>query len=242
MNRLETAVQVEAVSESLLLLRFGDGIDVETNARVHAAVACLRSRLPSGVVELVPAYASLAVSYDPDRWFDPADSREPAARLADVLLSLLESDAATPTGLAPRTIEIPVCYDAELAPDLMDAARQLRIDSAELAARHAAASYRVAMLGFAPGFPYLLGLDPGLQLPRRAQPRLRVPAGSVAIGGAQTGIYPSELPGGWQLIGRTPWRLFDATRSPPNRLAAGDTVRFVAIGRDDYERLDEHAA
>ena len=97
--------------------------------------------------------------------------------------------------------------------------------------------YRVAMLGFAPGFPHLLGLDPALHMPRRAQPRLRVPAGSVAIGGAQTGIYPRELPGGWQLIGRTPLRLFDAQLDPPSLLAPGDRVRFRTIDADEFDTL-----
>ena len=104
-------------------------------------------------------------------------------------------------------------------------------------ARHGAPLYRVAMLGFAPGFPYLLGLDPGLALPRRDQPRQRVEAGSVAIGGSQTGIYPQASPGGWQLIGRTPLRLFDPQRQPPCPLAPGDGVRFVAISRAEFDRL-----
>jgi KipI family sensor histidine kinase inhibitor len=126
-------------------------------------------------------------------------------------------------------VEIPVCYGGDFGPDLDALASHAKLTAADVIARHTAATYTVAMLGFAPGFPYLFGLDPALEMPRRASPRTRVPAGSVAIGGAQTGIYPSELPGGWQLIGRTPLALFDAQRDPPSLLMPGDRVRFVAI-------------
>ena len=119
----------------------------------------------------------------------------------------------------------------------MTLAQHAALDVDEVIARHTAATYRVAMLGFAPGFPYLFGLDPSLHMPRRANPRTRVPAGSVAIGGAQTGIYPSELPGGWQIIGRSPAVLFDVKRDPPSLLMPGDTVRFVRI---DAQQFAEH--
>ncbi len=120
-------------------------------------------------------------------------------------------------------------YGGEAGPDLADVAARAGIGADEAAARHAAGGYTVAMLGFAPGFPYLLGLDPSLATPRHATPRTRVEAGSVGIGGAQTGIYPASGPGGWRIIGRTPLRLFDAMRDPPTLLRAGDRVRFVAI-------------
>ena len=116
-------------------------------------------------------------------------------------------------------------------------AAHARLCAEVVVARHAAAEYRVAMLGFAPGFSYLLGLDPALHVPRRAQPRLRVPAGSIAIGGMQTGIYPRELPGGWQLIGRTPLRLFDARLDPPTLFMPGDRVRFRAIDAREFDAL-----
>jgi len=128
-----------------------------------------------------------------------------------------------------RVIDVPVCYGGDFGPDLDALATHAKLEAADVIARHTAATYTVAMLGFAPGFPYLFGLDPALHMPRRASPRTRVPAGSVAIGGAQTGVYPSELPGGWQLIGRTPLVLFDARRDPPSLLVPGDCVRFVAI-------------
>ena len=125
----------------------------------------------------------------------------------------------------------------EVQRGIMEAANE-----AEVIARHVAGRYRVAMLGFAPGFPYLLGLDPRLTVPRRADPRARVPAGSVAIGGMQTGIYPEALPGGWQLIGRTPLGLFDMRATPPSQLQPGDRVRFEAIDTARFDELQERDA
>jgi allophanate hydrolase subunit 1 len=136
-------------------------------------------------------------------------------------------------------VEIPVCYGGEHGPDLDAVAAHAGLSRDEVVARHAGAGYTVAMLGFAPGFPYLLGLDPALHVPRRANPRTRVPSGSVAIGGAQTGIYPRELPGGWHLIGRTPRALFDPARNPPCLLAPGDRVRFRTITADEFAPLAE---
>jgi inhibitor of KinA len=134
-------------------------------------------------------------------------------------------------------IDIPVCYGGECGPDLDGLALHAKLPAAEVIARHCAAEYRVAMLGFAPGFAYLLGLDSTLHAPRHAVPRVRVPAGSVAIGGAQTGVYPRELPGGWRIIGRTPLVLFDASRDPPAVLGPGQRVRFRAIDADEFARL-----
>ena len=142
---------------------------------------------------------------------------------------------------ASHTLEIPVRYGGAFGEDLDAAAAELGIAADTVIARHGAALYTVAMVGFAPGFPYLSGLDPSLALPRLATPRTRVPAGSVAIGGAQTGIYPRESPGGWRLLGRTPLRLFDPQRASPSLLAPGDRVRFVAIDDDAFARLERDA-
>ena len=229
---------IESLAEDALLLRFGDHIDAELNARVHATVARLRAGNLADVSEIAPSYASLLVRFDPFAWSDAGDT--PHARLLaaiDPILRGMEIDSTHPP--QARVVEIPVCYGGEFGPDLNDIAKHARLDAHEFSARHAAAEYTVAMLGFAPGFPYLLGLDPALHAPRRTSPRTRVPAGSVAIGGAQTGIYPSELPGGWQVIGRTPSVLFDARRNPPCLLAPGDRVRFRAIENSGFHALFE---
>jgi len=233
---MTSAIQCEAMAEDALLLRFGESIDEATNARVHAAARALQLRWPE--LELVPAYASLLLRFDPRQW-PPADDdtqQQPAdivqAALADV------PPVETPT----RQVEIPVCYGDAFGLDLAELAASIGLSVEEVIARHSAVEYRVAMLGFAPGFPYLLGLDPVLSLPRRSDPRQRVPAGSVAIGGAQTGIYPAELPGGWRLIGRTPLQLFDVARGSiehgsPSLLQPGDRLRFRPIDPATFERL-----
>jgi len=226
------AIRFESLAEDALLLRFGDRIDPLLNARVHAAVAILRRLQPA--LECVPAYASVLLRFDPLAWrgTDAATPHQMLERAARAALAGPETPAET-----TRQHEIPVCYGGAHGPDLAAVAQHLGLSIEQVIARHVAAGYHVAMLGFAPGFPYLLGLDPALAMPRRPDPRQRVPAGSVAIGGAQTGIYPAPLPGGWQLIGRTPLRLFDVAATPPSRLAAGDRVRFRAIDEDEFRHL-----
>lgn len=228
-----TSTQRERLADDAWLLHFGADtppIDDAINARVHRAAARMRDDAPAWLRDLVPAYASLAVFFDPDAIDALAVERWLDAQLA-------ENSIATDIG-ASRCIDIPVVYGGEFGEDLDGAAAELGLSAAALAERHAAATYTVAMIGFAPGFPYLSGLDPALALPRLATPRTRVPAGSVAIGGAQTGLYPRESPGGWRLIGRTPLRLFEPTRSSPSLLSPGDRVRFVAIDACEFARLD----
>lgn len=231
--------EIEPLGETMLLLRFGERVDAAVNARVHAAARMLsRVELP-GLIDVIPAYATLALHYDAPFWAG-RDGSPPWQHLAGALRAVF-------AGVQPsephegRSVEIPVRYGGEHGADLEAVAAHAGLDIDAVIARHVAVEYRVAMLGFAPGFPYLLGLDPALRMPRRAQPRTRVPRGSVAIGGAQTGIYPSELPAGWQLIGRTPLTLFDAAREPPCLLAPGDRVRFRAIDTAEFDALAESA-
>jgi len=205
---------LELLGEGALLIRLGDRIDDDINDAAIALAERLRDHF-----DAAPAYASVCVRFDVDR---PPD--------ADALLTLIEESLAERRSAGSSdVIEIPVRYGGEFGPDIADVAAHTQLDIDEVVARHAAATYSVAMLGFMPGFPYLRGLPPELVTPRRATPRTQVPAGSVAIGGAQTGIYPRELPGGWQLIGRTPLNLFDATRDEPALLHPGQRVRFVPI-------------
>ncbi|QBB71397.1 5-oxoprolinase subunit PxpB [Pseudolysobacter antarcticus] len=237
------APSLEALGDSALIVRFGDRLDARINAQVHRAAALLAAANLAGVREIVPAYASLTVHYDP-AFFSHDDSAQidvsPFARIGERLLVLLH-DSRDEILQTTRLIEIPVCYGAEFGPDLADVAAHAGLSEAEVVALHSTSTYRVAMLGFAPGFPYLFGLNESLHLPRRATPRTRVPAGSVAIGGQQTGIYPGELPGGWHLIGRTPLHLFDAARASPALLAPADEVRFIAIDADEFAHLQTSA-
>ena len=231
--------RVEPLAEDALLLRFGDGIDVATNARVHEAASALRDAGLPGITDVAPAYATLLLRFDPSIWDNGALLETVAKTLDPGLRRDDEPKNAVALPETARVVEIPVCYGGECGPDIDAVAEHAGLSRNEVVARHAAAEYTVAMLGFAPGFPYLLGLDASLHVPRRANPRTRVAAGSVAIGGAQTGIYPRELPGGWHLIGRTPLALFDPAREPPCLLAAGDRVRFRAIDADEFARLAE---
>lgn len=232
-----TAFTLEPMGEDALLLRFGERIDAALNAQVHAAARALRDAALPGLEELVPAYASLLLRLDAATAAD-ADRMSAMERRVRAVLDALAGGAEAPAGAAAaRAIEIPVCYGGDFGPDLEDVAAHAGLDADAVIALHAAGDYRVAMLGFAPGFPYLLGLDPRLHAPRLATPRTRVPAGAVAIGGAQTGIYPRALPGGWRIVGRTPLALFDLAREPACLLAPGDRVRFRAIDAAAFARL-----
>jgi KipI family sensor histidine kinase inhibitor len=229
--------RIEPLGDCAVLIRFGERIDVQLNARALAAAEAVRRAALPGVTAIAPAYASVTVRYDPRAWHENKDDA-PYERFAARIRELV--DAATQSAAAVHVsapVEIPVCYGGEFGPDLAHVAEHAGIAASEVIARHSGAGYHVAMLGFAPGFPYLLGLDASLHTPRRASPRTRVAAGSVAIGGAQTGVYPRELPGGWHLIGRTPLTLFDAARDPPALLAPGVRVRFRAIDAAQFATL-----
>lgn len=216
---------IERLGEDGLLVRLGTAIDPRINARVHALARKLAASRPHWVRDIVPAYASLAVCVDPG---NPPHASDPLDA-AIAWIRAQQADVVADTAVR-NVVEIPVRYGGDDGPDLADVAAHAGLDPADVITRHATIEYTVAMLGFAPGFPYLLGLDPTLAIQRLQTPRLRVPAGSVGIGGAQTGIYPRSGPGGWRIIGRTDITLFDPRHSPPSLLSAGDRVRFVPVG------------
>jgi KipI family sensor histidine kinase inhibitor len=232
-----SSAQIEPLGDCALLIRFGDRISVAVNARALAATAALLQADLPGVREVAPAYASVCVQYDPVVWADPTRQHTPFAHIALHINKLVDNAAFIPTPAMRTGIEIPVRYGGDFGPDLAALAAHAKLTQDAAIARHCAGDYRVAMLGFAPGFPYLLGLDAALHAPRLANPRTRVPTGSVAIGGAQTGIYPRESPGGWQIIGRTPLVLFDSVRDPPALLQPGQHVRFRAINAAEFAEL-----
>ena len=210
--------RIVPLGDSALLAVLGSGVQLELSRRVARLAAELRSLNAPGLVGVVPAYAALAVHFDPDL----ADPDALAERLAQLATAELRREAPGPSDNGTCHV-IPVRYDG---PDIAAVADRLRLTPAEIVRRHSERTYRVLFLGFVPGFGYLGPLDPALALPRRAEPRRRVPAGSVAIAGEQTAVYPVETPGGWHLIGRTDAVLFDPDREVPNLLAPGDRVRF----------------
>jgi len=221
------------MGDRALLVVLGEGIDPAVNDRVHHLAAVIRASGLPGLTDLVPSYATLAVHYDPVAW--AAGGRPFEALRAELGRLWAGAGAAAPP--APRQVEIPVCYGLEYGPDLDTVAAHCGLSRDEIVARHTAAEYRVYMLGFSPGFSYLGGLDPTIAAPRRETPRIKVPAGSAGIAGMQTGIYPMESPGGWQIIGRTPMRLFDPGQEEPCLLRPGDRLRFVPVDLDAYQAL-----
>jgi KipI family sensor histidine kinase inhibitor len=202
------------LGDAALLVRLGATIDREVAARVRRLATRIRRAGFAGVRDVTPAYASFAV------YFDPRETTHDAIARAIASVPDTDADEALPS----RHHDVPVRYDGI---DLTDVAERTGMSEREVIERHTATTYTVYCLGFVPGFGYLGDLDPRLALPRRREPRPRVPAGSVAIAETQTAVYPLDTPGGWHLIGRTTMTMFDSRTDPPARLAAGDTVRFV---------------
>jgi KipI family sensor histidine kinase inhibitor len=211
--------------DSLLLVDLDAGMDPVVNARAVALADALRTAQLPGVRDVVPSYAGVGVHVDPLR-LDAVALERAVAEAWDV--GPLEA------GSTGRLVEIPVCYGGDHGPDLNEVATFAHCTPDDVIRRHSEAVYRVYMLGFLPGFAYLGAVDEVIAMPRRATPRAAVPAGSVGIAGRQTGVYPSASPGGWRLVGRTPWRMFDPSRPRPSALEAGDRVRFVPMAAGQW--------
>ena len=222
------------LGDSAVAIVLGTRIDASTLRRVNALAAAIRKARGPGIEDVVPAYASVTVFFEPAQLAaGGAAPLEAVRRLVESCAAGIADGSAAPAG-APREIEVPVCYGGEHGPDLGEVATHCGLGPGDVIERHSGAAYEVYAIGFVPGFPYLGGLPPSLRTPRRVTPRTRVPAGSVGIGGSQTGVYPFATPGGWQIIGRTPLALFAAGRTPPALLRAGDRVRFRAISAEEF--------
>jgi len=206
------------VGESALLVELGDELSLFINTRVHQLDALVRQSQKTGILACVPGYASLLVTFEP---------RQIGFKgVYDLIQTCLDAEELA-SEYEPKRVEIPVIYGGEDGPDLYAVAKANVLPAQVVVEKHTAPVYRVGMMGFTPGFAYLLGLDPDLATPRRETPRMKVPAGSVGIAGEQTGIYPLESPGGWQIIGRTEQALFNPDTTPHFLLSPGDEVRFV---------------
>jgi inhibitor of KinA len=212
--------------EAGISVEFGNAIEPAVNARVRHLFQVLKIAQPIGLVDLIPSYHSLFIEYDP------------CLCSFERLLCVVEDAIREGSGPAVEdgpVVEIPVCYADEYGPDAEELAAVHLLSVEDMILIHSSPIYTVYMIGFMPGFPYLGGLDERLITPRRQAPRRNVPAGSVGIADRQTGIYPLASPGGWQLIGRTPLRLFDPSRPEPFLLKTGDRVRFIPISKDAFE-------
>ena len=214
--------------DSGLLIEFGETIDLKTNQRVVALNdATLKTHI-EGVEELVPTYRSLLIRYDPQK----ISYERLVDRVKDV-----EAMLKPIVMREGRRVVMPVIYGGEYGPDLAYVAKIHGLTEEQVVKLHSEKQYRVYMIGFIAGFPYLGEVADEIATPRLETPRLKVPAGSIGIAEKQTGIYPREAPGGWQIIGRTPVRLFNPTKRKPVLLEAGDTVKFRTISEEEYNAL-----
>jgi inhibitor of KinA len=222
------------LGDTAVVIELGKKIDHATHEKVKAVAQLIDSSSLEGMVEYIPAFTTVTVIYDPlVATYDLFSER---------VQTLLDQSPPESAALEDRRVDIPVRYGGDFGPDLDAVASHTGLSPAEVIAIHGEPEYLVYMIGFAPGFPYLGGMSERLVSPRRQSPRAKIPAGSVGIAGGQTGVYPIETPGGWQLIGRTPLRLFRPELDEPSLLRTGDLVRFRAIEQDEYEDLLERDA
>lgn len=223
-------VKILTEGDSSLLIEFGKEISPEINGKITALVHLLKAQQIEGVVDLIPAFCSLLINYDP--------RVITYSKLKKRLEKLLKLEVETEESIK-KVIEIPVCYGGEYGPDLDNIAEHAGIDREEVIKIHSSRDYLIYMLGFLPGFSYLGGLDERIHTPRLANPRIKISAGSVGIGGSQTGIYPLDSPGGWQLLGMTPVKTYDPNREQPILFEAGDYIRFVPVSEEEYLSIKE---
>jgi len=222
-------MQIIPVGDAAILIKTGTEISPETNLEIRKLMHIFEQSILSGLLELVPAYTDILVYYDPYRiGFEEMCSmiRDAAAQRSGMILP------------CPQILHVPVLYGGEYGPDLPEVASRSKLTENEVIEIHTSVDYLVYMLGFTPGFCYLGGLNPKIAAERRQSPRLQIPAGAVGIAGKQTGVYPVESPGGWQIIGRTPLRMFDAMRNTVFLVSMGDYIRFYAIDQQGFKRIE----
>src|SRR3954462_6721813 len=232
MARLPKPLGVVPLGDLAAYVEFSRTLDLEVNSVAQRLAAAIVASGDPRIRDVVPALGGVAVHFDPAY---EGDVLQAAAQLVEQCMKKGLPDADD----LGRDVDVPVCYDAEFALDMKEVSEKLKLLAEEIAQRHAAGRYRVLMVGFAPGHPYIGGLDPKLAVPRRDTPRAIVPAGSVAIANQQTVVYPYAIPGGWSVIGRTPLTSFDAMRPRPSLFAAGDRVRFRANDKREFLALRE---
>lgn len=210
-----------------IVMEFGNEINKDINAKIRSTMAAIDGNI-EGIVEMTPTYRSITIVYEPEK-LSYSDLVEQLKKYE----SVSSSDGEEKVNL----IEIPTLYGGEYGPDMDFVKSNAGLSEEEVVKIHAGTDYLVYMLGFAPGFTYLGGMDERIATPRLKSPRLKIEAGSVGIAGSQTGMYPSESPGGWQLIGRTPLKLYNPEAEPPVFIQAGDYIRYVSIDEEEYNKI-----
>jgi len=232
MKAVET-IQYYPLGDSAIVIQLGNEISESIQHHISSICSFLEDYSFEGFIEYVPAFTTVTIFYDALI----TDYETAQSLLQDMLLEIMEGIEEKD---AP-VVEIPVLYGGTQGPDLSDVATHAGISETEVIALHTAGEYLVYMIGFAPGFPYLGGMNEKIATPRKETPRSKIAAGSVGIAGAQTGVYPIETPGGWQIIGQTPLELFDVERQPPALLKAGDKLRFIAISEAEFKKIKGQA-
>jgi inhibitor of KinA len=226
---------IEPLGDNSIIIDLGDDISREIQQKVKKVSSFFEENAFDWLIETVPGFTTVAVFYDP---LKIKHATLPYEKVCDELAPLLEK-LEIDQDAEPRIVEIPVCYGGEFGPDLEEVAERNGLTAEEVIDIHSNGEYIVYMIGFAPGFPYIGGMSDKIAAPRRKNPRLKIPAGSVGIAGKQTGVYPIETPGGWQLIGRTPRKLFLPDGETPSLLQAGDQIKFVPISEDEFQKWEE---
>lgn len=223
-------IRIAPAGDSSILIEFGHEIKPEINQKISATVQLLKAQHTPGVIDIIPAFCSLLINYDP-RVISYGEMKKRVQEIVKVEVKAGET--------RKKVYEIPVCYGGEFGPDIQAIADHAGLSVEEVIEIHSSRDYLIYMLGFLPGFCYLGGLDERIHTPRLASPRLKISAGSVGIGGSQTGIYPLDSPGGWQLMGMTPVKTYDPDREVPILVEAGDYIRFVPIDEAEFYRIKE---
>ena len=236
-----TVVTMKPLGDSALMVQLGDGMDPSIHEKVKNLSALLDEQPFEGFIESVPAYNNVTIYYNPYAVYLSQIGEEgftPFQKVSAFMSELVQQIGRKQT-FEERTITIPVYYGGEFGPDLEYVATYHGLSNEEVIRIHSENEYLVYMIGFAPGFPFMGGMNEAIATPRKESPRLSIAPGSVGIAGKQTGVYPLETPGGWQIIGSTPKKLFLPNMSPPTLLQSGDKIRFVPISLEEYRSVEE---
>lgn len=240
MNKDKITAEMFSISETAILVQFGNEINKSIQIKVKAFADYIDEKPFEGMIECISAFTSVTVIYDPVKVRKAyGKSNQFAYEIVQSEINKILNDIVTESNGKSRIVEVPVCYGGKFGPDLEYVAAYNKISIEEVVKIHSEGEYLVYMIGFAPGFPYLGGMSEKISAPRRESPRTEIPKGSVGIAGMQTGVYPISTPGGWQLIGRTPLELFRPKNRIPSLLKAGDIVKFIPISNEEYEAYKE---
>lgn len=222
--------EIKPFGDQGLRVQLGDSITKETNERIRSLSWFLEKEKIRGVIEWIPTYTTVSILYEPY-----LITYEKLKRQIEHLRDKIENVTLPPA----KVFQIPVLYGGEVGPDLERVGEHNKLETNEVIRIHTSTDYLIYMIGFSPGFPYLGGMSEKIATPRLTSPRLKIPAGSVGIAGAQTGVYSMETPGGWQIIGKTPVKLYDPLREDPILLQAGNYIRFVEVEEKEYKEIEE---